>query len=706
MLVHGSINLLNNNQTVTKQLPAVRKVVVIHQNEKALTPITISNKPETKMITINTANLFVSKPSSGMASSSSLDSSPRVLSQPETPTTIRISPNATVTPSYQPKVTTFVPPPIQKTDTQDINSLHVMRNWADPYASQYVYQSLMAQQSMQQQVISNSYQYQQSSQNSGWAFQYSAYNYLPNNGYYYQYQQYPQVPLPSKPKKDVNYSIERSSRNKQPARKVKAIPVPQLVTVDVKTCDKPLDKIPHFPYPNRNYVERPEPIQFMDTCGNVHNLTCTCKSQANEGTLIECRMCHNFMHLTCVNIAKEDDKHPFVCPFCMRKRIDCSCNENLNYSIPLIQCTGCGLWVHKACEGLSFGRLPTDFKCKKCGSGKYSLPLPKIDDSKNIRTSAGCDTFELISAVPDGNFRQSLVEDLNSSELDFANFIGKYVNQYIDLFMSGNTEFWNVFIDVAVHLFQVDADYINEMIDSAVFSMLYGPQKIFEYSFTPFTFSESISEFIESLSVTEYDSPKQEVGIYVDQIDGYVKSPKSLNENDFICDLPGFIVHTDEVDADEGIPPNVVNIQDTDVVVGLKGKDAELVSKIKRSLRPNCVAKFYKVKDQLKVGLFAARISSPIEDRPPRDGIIKSHGELRLLLDGELPFPTPKIQWREKKVRKSKDSKSKKQKSSEISTSSLSLLSSFLDDEVPSIPITLTVSKEATEKRKQYLNCM
>lgn len=701
MLVHGNINLLNGDSTAPKASPAVRKVVVIHPGEKALTPIVRTNRIPPKVIQIKTSDLSAAKQFSSAGSSSSLDSSPSTTSQPETPTTIKFTQNISATTTYQPKLTPYVPSMNPKNNSQDINMNQYMRNWADSYVPQYTYQQMVNQQSMQQQIYSNPYQYQQSSQNSGWAFQYSSYNYLPNSAYYYQYQQ--QQVVSPKTKKDVNYSNDSAAKNKTKDRKAKAMPVPQFVMVDVKINDKPLKEIPRLPYPNKNFVERPTAVQFMDKNSELHNMTCTCKSAANEGTLIQCRMCKNFMHLTCVNIAREDDEHPFICPFCLRKRIDCSCNDNLNYSVPLIQCTSCGMWVHKACEGLGFGRNPENFKCKKCGGNQYNLPFPKIKENKQIMTSLDCDTFELISAIPDGNFRHQLVEDLNHSELNYQEMIAKYVNKYADMFISGSAEFWNVFVDIFTSLFQVDAECINNSIDKALVGMLYGEQKQISYSFKPFTCSESIAEFVDSAAVTTFDKAKEPVKIYIDKIDDCVKSPVSLSDNEFICDLPGFVMHTDEVDADSGIPPNIINIHDTDVVVSLTGESAKIASKIKRSLRPNCIAKFYKVKDEFRVGLFTARIAGPNEDKPRRDEVIKEKADLRLPLDGEIPFPIQKTLWRDKKqIRKSKDSKNKKAKT-EIQ-SSLSLLSGFLDDEVPSIPIQITMSDETNEKRKQYLN--
>ena len=228
------------------------------------------------------------------------------------------------------------------------------------------------------------------------------------------------------------------------------------------------------------------------------------------------------------------------------------------------------------------------------------------------------------------------------------------------------------------------------------------------YHFLPYSHSESITEFIKDPPCQQYDKHPKGVKIYLDG-DGVVKVSESVADNEYICDLPGFILHIDEIDANQGIPDTVISIHDTDVAVDMDGSIFDLAPKILRILHPNCLVKFYRVKTELRVGIFCARLSNPNEDKPPRDPTILANHPLKLPFDFDLPYLLERTAWREKKTRmKSSDSLSsidkKKKSKKEEEWPHISLLASFLEDTVPALPLSISPSKDTLERKKHLFS--
>ena len=600
----------------------------------------------------------------------------------------------------------------------------INRQWSDPYIvnvnhnKQTPIQAGKANVKQDPQYFA---MFQNQTQYSQWADQYSQQSY----NYYMQMQKSAQMytqnlKQQAKAMKKQNYSnyiypaqIQPTSdvvymKQLQPKKEKKvAQPVVPYIIHPIENTIENLDL--ELPDPVKNYVEKPQITTFCDAAHKTYNFCCTCKAAVNDGKLIQCHVCKCFMHETCFNVAREDERKPFVCPFCRRQKISCKCNNNLNYTLPLIKCTCCGKWVHKRCEGIGFGRVPDNFKCSKCSNGeKYHLPnIDFTEKDESFIVNIDCDRFDLVSALPDGKFRQMIVEDLNRFDLSYADMMKKYVTYFGELLYTGNTDFWKVFVETFTSLFVVPKENLYNTIDRIFTRMFYRTETTpSNFSFRAFSHSESITDFIKDPPGVVLDKIPKPAKIYLDG-DDVVKAGVALAENDFICDLPGFVLHIDEVNAENGIPDSVISIDDTDVVIDLDGSSFDLAPKIKRSLYPNCTAKFYIVKNEVRVGLFVIRVAGPNEDKPPRDPTIMAFHELRLPFDCEIPYPLEKASWREKKGRnKSNDSNSgnqKKNKKKEEEPHQISLLSSFLDDSVSVLPLSIVISKETAEKKKNLL---
>jgi hypothetical protein len=194
---------------------------------------------------------------------------------------------------------------------------------------------------------------------------------------------------------------------------------------------------------------------------------------------------------------------------------------------------------------------------------------------------------------------------------------------------------------------------------------------------------------------------------------GGVQTPVGLDDGAYITDLPGFLEHTDEVRCENGIPRNCLTITDTDIVVDLEGTSFAFVMNIRRSFHFNCIVRLIRVNGEVRAALYATRLKSPlIQDKSRRVLAIEQGSELFLPFDGGIPFPIEKIEWKQKKQQKvrkprfqSEDGRQRpspmeKQKSEEQKGCELTLLSAWLSDEMPTLPIVILSDDEAVEKYK------
>jgi hypothetical protein len=141
----------------------------------------------------------------------------------------------------------------------------------------------------------------------------------------------------------------------------------------------------------------------------------------------------------------------------------------------------------------------------------------------------------------------------------------------------------------------------------------------------------------------------------------------------------------------------------------MEGSSFKFAKHIRRSFQFNCVVKLMRVKSEIKVGLFATRMKGPLcDDRSRRTLVIPEGGELVLPFDGDIPYPVQEIQWKDKKVKYVKppepiDAKPVKQRPPKATKlvdidSPLTLLSAFLVDDVPVLPVILLPDRDAVEK--------
>lgn len=495
-----------------------------------------------------------------------------------------------------------------------------------------------------------------------------------------------------------------------------------------------------------NTLVPPEPTFIDEPSGDRYGIRCVCKKGVPDGFLIQCDKCNFWLHGRCVCIARST-KDSYICPFCSGQVIRCKCNNNMLYDIPIVQCQRCKLYVHKTCEDLMFGIVPQNFICHRCGGREYLLPKIVLKDNllPNRTSFIECNRFEVMQSIPEGKFRNMVLSDLAKTELSLHETIGRYFQEFATIFFEFNHEFWKTFVDIFTQILMCDKSMVMLAIDAFAYSLLYKtvPRPHYSNHLTKFGISETMQTVLNSLNAKRIEKPPTPVPLYVDQ-DGHVRTSQTLDDEQFIVDLPGFLMFADELNADDGIPPTCFAITDTEYVIDLEGSSFNLAHQFQRSFHFNTVVRIYRLGDDPRVGLFATRLKGPISEEKGKRGPAVQHDmPLILPFDGEIPFNTPKVEWKERKTKaraaaKAKNSAAGNGNSSNSNTNSrrsstyssrshgngsysnssrrrsnadtssaspcnfsLSLLTAFCEDIIPPIPITLLTEKEFAERNKQ-----
>ena len=247
-----------------------------------------------------------------------------------------------------------------------------------------------------------------------------------------------------------------------------------------------------------------------------------------------------------------------------------------------------------------------------------------------------------------------------------------------------------------------------------------------------FSHSESITQLLETTPVPRLEKEPSTVQIYIGENGNGVYSPSALEDGAYITEIPGFLLHTDEVQADEGIPRSCLMVTDNEVIMETKGTSFHKFSmRIRRSFHFNCIIKIVRVRGEMKVALFATRMKGPLSEEKIRRGdAIAADGELILPFDGDIPFSTERIEWKERKKRKSNllpSTQSQQQNANKpnaitpskqrqkkkitqqtvakrcVLSPNLTLLSAFLEDSIPPMPFIVLSDEEDIEIYKMHM---
>jgi len=494
---------------------------------------------------------------------------------------------------------------------------------------------------------------------------------------------------------NVNYQNELSSINK--SKKSLQIPkrefvIPQFSVKQEK--EKISKRPPNLPNPKIFRIECPIAETIRDRNGNTISMRCTCGQNVDEGARIQCDCCLNWVHNSCVNVPGEYDDIPFFCPICLRKKVSCKCGNNLDYSSPLVQCTMCHMWVHKKCENLEFGIAPNNFVCSNCGGGVYQFPKVDIFASRvMVRNEDAFDRYEIISSIPDGHLRKMIIEDLNEAGQSLETIVLKYISVFANTFFSRSSGFWKTFTQSFESIFGINESDFLSMIDDIFNKALYTEPTSRKIKDCVSIISDSIIDFVNNMDIESVNRISNAPQIYINE-QGRVITPCLIKNNSFICDIPGYVMHSDEVDVNNGIPRNIVSIHETDIVVDADIAKNSFFSCFRRSFHYNCIAKLYKHKGQIRIGLFATRTMGPVYEKSVREVSILEQNELLLPFEPSFPYKITEVEWKDINIKRKRRSNKTESIDDHVEPEyKLSLLSSFENDEVPPLPFDLYNSK-------------
>lgn len=478
----------------------------------------------------------------------------------------------------------------------------------------------------------------------------------------------------------------------------------------------------------------PMPTIISEPNKPPYGIRCTCKQTNTDVLLVRCSLCGYFVHGSCVGIARISKKASFVCPYCDHRPIRCNCNNPYKYDEPIIQCTCCKYWVHKSCAGLTFGPNPRGFRCFSCGTPIYTLPYPKYSPNSKCpdeNVTITCNRTDVIKKIPEGYFLNYVNSTLDKAELNIRNTIVEYLNVFTPTLFDYSHEFWKVFVSTLSTILNLEKSVILEAIDELVMGMFYIPlPNKYKSPIPGLTISDSIRPNIESAQFTKLEELPAPAALSLNR-EMHVITQKNLENGEFICDLPGLLCHEDEVDATKGLLKYCINIPSTNYLIDVSRSSNTYVKYIRRSFNFNCYIKIVRVNGELHICLYAMRTKGPlVDEKTPRGPhAITEGGELFLPIDIDLPYPVDKILWKIKKTKappkqkpktkpkpkpisaKPVEPKPKKKKIPIVTETramktrsrsefpfALSLLSSFLEDACPPIPIIIKDRSEIEEE--------
>ncbi|KAK8863848.1 hypothetical protein M9Y10_011539 [Tritrichomonas musculus] len=386
-------------------------------------------------------------------------------------------------------------------------------------------------------------------------------------------------------------------------------------------------------------VTKPQaPLPQRTLLGNGNEswyLRCFCDIKTEQGFMIQCEKCLNWQHAACLNINQNTLPVNYSCPICSNKNIRCRCQENMNYTIPLVRCSKCGYYVHRKCEDLGSGPYwPANHVCIQC-EGQLCQPpdvhLPYDINFKNpvvIITQATIN--QLHPAILTTPFISILTEDFMNRSMSAIQFCESVYNKHRPFFFLTHPSIANFPQpkkkrgDVAFSFFRsvfYVLDFLYKMtqdISVSIFNCL-----VLADIYQPFTMPTTILpnnpncvEFSDPAkadyekAVSKHTPELTQVSFQADLVvvNGSVYCKSVLQPEQLIGVATGFIGLIDEFNYDNGADNHfyaICSTTTTKYVLDARKAGGQLIHNFRRSLSPNCVVKLFKFSGLTYVGIFA-----------------------------------------------------------------------------------------------------
>ncbi|EAX91408.1 PHD-finger family protein [Trichomonas vaginalis G3] len=417
----------------------------------------------------------------------------------------------------------------------------------------------------------------------------------------------------------------------------------------------------------------PKATEITGESGDRWNLRCFCDCYLEQGFMIQCERCECWQHAKCVNELPFKLTDHYTCPICAHKHIRCSCDDNLDYTLPLIRCTKCKYFVHRQCEGLDIGPVnPDTYVCKRCGGTFQQLPdvfLPNTLPFQNPKTNLTKTIIEnLHPAIRSTPFYKVLLTKLVQKDLTLFHFLSVIYNELRSFFYITHpsisfqtvrkrrsdvaTSFYKCLFYIANQLFYVNSDQIIALIDNLAKLDLYkDPGKRFFYNnltTEPIQVTENAqNDFNKLKHLPEIPNISQQADLIVDNNGVFCKS--ELQPEQLVCILSGWVGLSDEFNYDRGIELNQFSIFSSKFIIDIHDRP-QIGINFHRSLNPNCIVKLFQSKNNFYVGIFSGISDANGIDSRTRRGkfSIPSMTELTLPIDfppGTLIEPIDYMSW-------------------------------------------------------------
>ena len=494
----------------------------------------------------------------------------------------------------------------------------------------------------------------------------------------------------------VPKSIVRTRRASDPNIHTRIRPRVRIAPVEVY---KPAKVHPIRPKTPALEIDEPPPVIYVEAATGRYGIRCICGNQVCDGVMTECCKCGFWVHNLCVNLARTAPNEKYFCPFCRKRPIRCTCGDAKRYSEPLVQCNVCRYWVHRACAHLGYGRDPPRFICTHCGGYETTTPVCALDASCGLRdvlASPDTNRIDIVQQIPDGSFRNFVLADLGRGEMGLFGMMARYFNAFCECIFDEDKDFWKVFVSTMSQLLGVSQDVIFRAIDFLACQLLYrrtvAPEPALFVALSTFSLSERVELEIRADAYANHDKKMAPVEIVMK--DGRPCVKREVAENEFICEVPGFVCVYTEMPASNGLSLDWISIPNTDYVIDTDKTSFTMCRSIRRSFHYNCHPRIIRIHGELRVALFAHRLRGPgLEKQTKKGPAIPEGGELILPLDSDLPYPVPKINWRERKRHRTPPQTKEPEPPA-------TLLSLFYDPSAPRLPVQVMSKEEFQEKER------
>lgn len=364
-------------------------------------------------------------------------------------------------------------------------------------------------------------------------------------------------------------------------------------------------------------------------------LRCFCDIKTEQGFMIQCEKCLNWQHAACLNINQNTLPVNYTCPICSNKNIRCRCQDNMNYSIPLVRCTKCGYYVHRKCEDLGPGPyFPANHVCLQCEGQPCQPPDVHLTYDIPLKNPVVTITQAIINqfnpTILTAPYISILTEEFMNRSMSAVQFCETVYNRYRPFFFLTHPSIPNFSQpkkkrgDVAFSFFRsvfyildflykmtqdVSISIFNCLVLNDIYQPFVMPTSLLPNNPITVEFSDPAKADYEK-AVSKHTPELTQVSFQVDLavVNGSVYCKTALQPEQLIGVASGFIGLIEEFNYDNGADNHYYAISSnttTKYVLDARKTSGQLIHNFRRSLSPNCIVKLFKFSGLTYVGIFA-----------------------------------------------------------------------------------------------------